>query len=85
MVFQSYALYPHLSVFENIAFPLRVAKVNEKELEEKVFKAADILQLRDRLDLNLVSFQEVSAKGLQLVVRLLEIQKYFSLMSHYQI
>ena len=50
MVFQSYALYPHLSVFENIAFPLRVAKVNEKELEEKVFKAADILQLRDRLD-----------------------------------
>ena len=50
MVFQSYALYPHLSVFENIAFPLRVAKINEKELEEKVFKAADILQLRDRLD-----------------------------------
>jgi ABC-type sugar transport system ATPase subunit len=50
MVFQSYALYPHLSVFENIAFPLTVAKVNEKELEEKVFKAADILQLRDRLD-----------------------------------
>jgi len=50
MVFQSYALYPHLSVFENIAFPLRVAKVNEKELEEKVFKAANILQLRDRLD-----------------------------------
>ena len=50
MVFQSYALYPHLSVFENIAFPLRVAKTNEKELEEKVFRAADILQLRDRLD-----------------------------------
>ena len=50
MVFQSYALYPHLSVFENIAFPLRVAKLKEKELEEKVFKAADILQLRDRLD-----------------------------------
>jgi len=50
MVFQSYALYPHLSVFENIAFPLRVAKINEKELEAKVLKAADILQLRDRLD-----------------------------------
>ena len=50
MVFQSYALYPHLSVFENIAFPLRVAKVNEKGIEESVFKAADILQLRDRLD-----------------------------------
>ena len=50
MVFQSYALYPHLSVFENIAFPLRVAKIKESELEERVFKAADILQLRDRLD-----------------------------------
>jgi len=50
MVFQSYALYPHLSVFENIAFPLRVAKIKGKELEEKVFKAADILRLRDRLD-----------------------------------
>ena len=50
MVFQSYALYPHLSVFENIAFPLRVAKTDEKELEEKVLRAADILQLRDRLD-----------------------------------
>ena len=52
MVFQSYALYPHLSVFENIAFPLRVAKIKGKELEEKVFKAADILRLRDRLDLD---------------------------------
>ena len=50
MVFQSYALYPHLSVFENIAFPLRVAKIKESELEERVFKAADILQLRNRLD-----------------------------------
>ena len=32
MVFQSYALYPHLSVFENIAFPLRVARMPEAEL-----------------------------------------------------
>ncbi|MBF2734993.1 MAG: sn-glycerol-3-phosphate ABC transporter ATP-binding protein UgpC [Betaproteobacteria bacterium AqS2] len=50
MVFQSYALYPHLDVFENIAFPLRVAKLPEAEVKEKVEKAADILQLRDRLD-----------------------------------
>jgi len=50
MVFQSYALYPHLSVFENIAFPLRVAKINEAELKEHVNRAAEILQLTDRLD-----------------------------------
>ena len=45
MVFQSYALYPHLSVFENIAFPLRVARLPEAEVKQKVAKAAEILQL----------------------------------------
>ena len=49
MVFQSYALYPHLSVFENIAFPLRVQKVAEPELKDRVHRAAEILQLTDRL------------------------------------
>lgn len=51
MVFQSYALYPHLSVYENIAFPLRVQKMAKNELEERVKRAADILQLTDKLDL----------------------------------
>ena len=49
MVFQSYALYPHMSVFENIAFPLRVERLPQAQVEEKVNRAADILQLRDRL------------------------------------
>ena len=49
MVFQSYALYPHLTVFENIAFPLRVAKMPKTELEEQVMRAAETLQLTDRL------------------------------------
>ena len=49
MVFQSYALYPHLTVFENIAFPLRVMKMKDPELTERVHRAADILQLRERL------------------------------------
>ena len=51
MVFQSYALYPHLSVFENIAFPLRVQKLPEPELKERVGRAAEILQLTDKLPL----------------------------------
>ncbi len=51
MVFQSYALYPHLSVFENIAFPLRVARLPESEVKAKVAKASEILQLNDKLQL----------------------------------
>jgi multiple sugar transport system ATP-binding protein len=51
MVFQSYALYPHLSVFENIAFPLRVARLLEDEVRQKVGRAADILKLTDKLGL----------------------------------
>ena len=51
MVFQSYALYPHLSVFENIAFPLRVQKLAETELKQRVGRAAEILQLTDKLPL----------------------------------
>lgn len=51
MVFQSYALYPHLSVFENIAFPLRVQKMSPDALEQRVHKAAEILQLTDKLGL----------------------------------
>jgi multiple sugar transport system ATP-binding protein len=51
MVFQSYALYPHLTVYENIAFPLRVAKLPEAEVQAKVGRAAGILQLNDKLQL----------------------------------
>jgi multiple sugar transport system ATP-binding protein len=51
MVFQNYALYPHLSVFENIAFPLRLAKGKhpENEITEKVQRAADLLELQEHL------------------------------------
>src|SRR5690554_5282136 len=47
MVFQNYALYPHLTVYENIAFPLRLAKVPEKEIREKVEQAAETLELKE--------------------------------------
>src|SRR6187397_2907470 len=45
MVFQSYALYPHLSVYENIAFGLKVKKVPKDEIERRVQEAAHILDL----------------------------------------
>jgi multiple sugar transport system ATP-binding protein len=46
MVFQSYALYPHLSVYENIAFGLRVKKVPKQEIDKRVKDAARILDLQ---------------------------------------
>src|SRR3979411_2554518 len=45
MVFQNYALYPHMSVEENMGFGLRMAKRPKNEIKEKVQKAAEILQL----------------------------------------
>jgi len=49
MVFQSYALYPHLSVYENIAFGLRLKKMPKPEIEERVQRAATLLGLEDLL------------------------------------
>ena len=49
MVFQSYALYPHLSVYENIAFGLKVKKVPKEEIERRVSEAAHILGLESFL------------------------------------
>jgi multiple sugar transport system ATP-binding protein len=49
MVFQSYALYPNLNVYENIRFPLRMRKVPAKEHEERVMRAAQMVELTDFL------------------------------------
>lgn len=50
MVFQSYALYPHLTVAQNIAFPLRMAGLSRKEQAQRVDNAAAVLNLTDYLD-----------------------------------
>ncbi len=50
MVFQSYALYPHLSVEENMGFALKTAGASKTEIDEKVGNAADILKLGEYLD-----------------------------------
>ena len=50
MVFQNYALYPHLSVFENIAFPLRLKKVPQDEVYDKVVNVANILGITEYLN-----------------------------------
>ncbi|MBD8870378.1 ABC transporter ATP-binding protein [Nocardioides donggukensis] len=50
MVFQNYALYPHLTVFENIAFPLRLAGVSDDEVDRLVREASKTLELDEHLD-----------------------------------
>jgi ABC-type sugar transport system ATPase subunit len=50
MVFQNYALYPHMTVRDNIGYGLRVAKIPKMERESRILKAAEILDLGDYLD-----------------------------------
>ena len=50
MVFQSYALYPNMNVYENIRFPLKVRKIEKKIQDSKVKKAAQMVELTDYLD-----------------------------------
>lgn len=50
MVFQSYALYPHMSVYDNIAFPLMLRKVNRSEVRQRVREVAELVQIDSLLD-----------------------------------
>ncbi|MHA2054334.1 MAG: ABC transporter ATP-binding protein [Candidatus Hodarchaeales archaeon] len=50
MVFQSYALYPHMNVYENMSFGLKLAKTSKEEIRERVNNAANILGIEDLLD-----------------------------------
>ena len=49
MVFQSYALYPHMNVRDNLAFGLKIAKVKQKEIDSRIEKVANILEIKDYL------------------------------------
>ena len=50
MVFQSYALYPHMSIRENLGFGLKIAKFSEQEIRERITEVAKMLELEDYLD-----------------------------------
>jgi multiple sugar transport system ATP-binding protein len=50
MVFQSYALYPHMSVYDNMAFGLKLRKTPKAEIDRRVKEAADILDIGHLLD-----------------------------------
>src|SRR5690606_39063068 len=50
MVFQSYAVWPHMTVFENVAFPLRIKKAPKAEIEERVLKALRLTKIEALAD-----------------------------------
>ena len=50
MVFQSYALYPHMTVYDNMAFPLKLRKMDKAEIDKRVREAAEILDITQYLD-----------------------------------
>ena len=47
MVFQNYALFPHMTVNENLAFPLQVRRMNKNEIESRIKRALDMVRLSD--------------------------------------
>ncbi|MEA3440156.1 MAG: ABC transporter ATP-binding protein [Chloroflexota bacterium] len=50
MVFQSYAIFPHMKVYDNIAFGLKMTKIDKKEIETRVQEASELLHIEDMLD-----------------------------------
>ena len=62
MVFQSYALYPHMNVYENMSFGLKTEKLEKNEIDKKVKEAAKTLQIEDCLKENPDSFQVVKGR-----------------------
>ncbi len=50
MVFQNYALYPHMSVYDNIAFPLKMRKESKGNIREKVEKISKLLEISQFID-----------------------------------
>ena len=62
MVFQSYALYPHMTVFDNMAFGLKLEKRSKEEIKERVHEAAKIFKLKNIFNENLNNSQGVRDK-----------------------
>ena len=50
MVFQNYALYPHMTVYDNLAFGLKLRNMDKTEIRERVTRAATLLEIEDLLD-----------------------------------
>ncbi len=84
MVFQTYALYPHMTVRKNIAFPLRMSGMDPAEIEKRVVAASTSLNLNDTWIGNRVSFQAANVNELPSGGLLSAILPPFCLTNHFQ-
>ena len=82
MVFQNYALYPHMTVYENMAFGLKLRKYAKDEIKTRVDNAAEILGLNEYLTRKPKELSGGQRQRVAWEEQLLEIQKYFFLMNH---
>jgi len=85
MVFQNYALYPHMNVYDNMAFGLKLRKYPKDKIRARVNEAADILEIGDLLTENQSSCPADSDNGLLLGVRLCESHRCFFSMNRFPI
>lgn len=76
MVFQGYALYPNMSIYENIRFPLRMRNVPKEQHDELVRRAANMVELTDYLDRKPGALSAVNVSVLPLHVRSFESLKF---------
>src|SRR5678809_700642 len=58
MVFQNYALYPHMTVYDNMAFGLKLKRFSRAEIKERVMQTAKLLEIEDELYLSLIHISE---------------------------
>lgn len=83
MVFQNYALYPHMSVFDNMAFGLKLRKTPKEEIKRKVGEAARILDITHLLDRKPKALSGGQKRVLRSDVQLSAIRKSFFLMNRF--
>jgi len=82
MVFQNYALYPHMNVYKNISFGLRARKFSKSDIEYHTLKAAEILDLTDLLERKPENYQAVRSSVLRWGGLLSGNQSFSCLMNH---
>ncbi len=81
MVFQNYALYPHMTVFDNMAFGLKLRKYSKEEIKERVEEAANILGLGDLLKRKPMELSGGQIQRVAVGRAIIRNQKFFFLMN----
>lgn len=83
-IFQSYALFPNMNVFDNVAFALKIKGVDKKEIAKRVSESLKLVRLDGFEKRQLRNYQVVKNKGLLLHALLSTVQKFSYLMNLYQ-